>query len=444
MNRAIKTYTYPDGEIQRVETVRGFTWDDLSFVTPPFAPSVIKALARLYRDYIIPKHPESYGTLVFFHIPEGSLFTLQPSHNVVLYDTQIQAKALFQTHLQTSEFQFQEQILQNAWEDLRTRGLIEVVSGTGSGLSFLPVSGKIGFLSDISYGEVPVVNASFFLMDFSDCDSPYDVLGTPYGLMHHNGITLSPPLFGREALGVGQDGRVRIFHPTLRDVTVEIDGKRYHDGNGCTFHGRPAERTTPPSFGSDWVIVGNRVVAIHDGGETPIPMAGFVLSFPEKRRVVAQTVQYHGFEQLRFGIQVGPALLTDGVQADKLVCPFFQPGGVVPFPPTVYPLSFENGRAARIGLGCDANDSPVLVWVEGAGKLGHVKGKESAGASLAEFAAIGSELGLRQLVNLDGGGSAQIIHDGARKLRVADRVPGQNTEAERPVPNGLRVGGEVW
>lgn len=445
MNRHIETYAYPDGEIERVEVVRGFCWNDLSFVTPPFRTDVIREFARLYRCCIIPKCPEAFGTLVFFHIPDGSSLSLSDDGDgEILYDTQVKALRFFNRLRErgavSDDVRFSDEMVQREFDRLRSLGFIHVEAGIKDELSFLPVTGGIGFLSDLSCSSL-VANANFFLMDFADCDAPYDVYGTPYGLMVRDGVMLSPPLYGREALAVDKGGKVKIIYPSSSDFSVMIDGVSYENGNGCVFRCRPDEYLTPCSQGSDIVVVGDRVVAVHDGGGTVIPMAGFVVASSCPVKIVDTCVHYHGFEQYRFAIQVGPCLLKEGHVATTLSCPFFHQGGPVPFPPTVYPLSFKDGKAARIGLGSDWDDEPVLLWAEGAGKNGYVKGRESAGVSLSEFADICKGLGLKHLINLDGGGSAQVVHDGERDLLIADRYHGTNAEAERPVPNGLWLGG---
>ena len=89
-------------------------------------------------------------------------------------------------------------------------------------------------------------------------------------------------------------------------------------------------------------------------------------------------------------------------------------------------------------LGTDSGGTPVILWAEGAGKLKYSPGKESCGASLSEMEDICQKLGLVNAVNLDGGGSAQIILNGIRSLRVSDRNP-DNTEAERAIPVGLVI-----
>ena len=72
-------------------------------------------------------------------------------------------------------------------------------------------------------------------------------------------------------------------------------------------------------------------------------------------------------------------------------------------------------------------------------KLGHKAGVDSCGATLADMAKICAELGMHNAVNLDGGGSAQILLKNIRHLCVSDRNAADYSEAERPVPMGLMV-----
>ena len=81
----------------------------------------------------------------------------------------------------------------------------------------------------------------------------------------------------------------------------------------------------------------------------------------------------------------------------------------------------------------------MLLWAEGAGKLGYQAGIDSRGASLRDMAEICSELGMKYAINLDGGGSAQILLQGQRDLRISDRNREDNSDAERLVPLGLIV-----
>ena len=108
------------------------------------------------------------------------------------------------------------------------------------------------------------------------------------------------------------------------------------------------------------------------------------------------------------------------------------------YPPSLYPLDYCKDRAPRIAIGCDYTGRPVLVWAEGAGKLRYTPGVDSCGASLSEMANICQNIGLKNALNLDGGGSAQILINNRRSLLISDRNP-DDSEAERAVPVGLMI-----
>ena len=55
------------------------------------------------------------------------------------------------------------------------------------------------------------------------------------------------------------------------------------------------------------------------------------------------------------------------------------------------------------------------------------------------MADIAEDLGMVNAVNLDGGGSAQILINNQRYLRISDRNKKDNSDAERLVPLGLIV-----
>ena len=203
-------------------------------------------------------------------------------------------------------------------------------------------------------------------------------------------------------------------------------------------------------------LVGNRVVAVKNGGSIEIPTSGFVLQIPKKAALSPGSdvsdaeecfiepgadVIYHGLEGVRFGIQVGNSIVRDGIRTKNFISKFYniKQLGSVPFPPSLYPLDFEKARAARMALGADRDGKPVIFWAEGAGKFGINAENDSTGASLSEMADIAIALDLIDVINLDGGGSAQILLDNERSLMISDRKKEDNSEAERLVPIGLMV-----
>ena len=151
-----------------------------------------------------------------------------------------------------------------------------------------------------------------------------------------------------------------------------------------------------------------------------------------------ETVVYHGLEDILFGIQAGNSVVINGEKTEHFRSPFYNIRRLwsTSYPPSLYPLDYQRDWAPRIALGEDGSGRPMLVWAEGAGKLHYTPGKDSCGASLSEMAELCSSLGMVNGVNLDGGGSAQILLDGQRSLLISDREP-DNSEAERAIPAAI-------
>ena len=328
------------------------------------------------------------------------------------------------------------------WNALEKADSLHVISGKLPVTTIIPVGDNIGYLSQTEQTAAMKVNASFFIMDRFDCSTIYDHVGTPLGLLVKDGVVKNPPLFAREALLVRKDGSVRVEQPKLPDLKIEIGGISYEHGKNAVIYSRPDRNRTPIHPGKKLVIIGNRVAAVCSGISAVIPTSGFVLCPDgECNARPGDAVTYRGMEDVCFGIQVGNSIIKNGVKTEKFISRFYNIKALerVPFPPSLYPLDFQKARAARIALGADEQGKPIIVWAEGAGKLEYTPGKDSCGASLSEMAEICDAVGMVNAVNLDGGGSAQILLNNRRSLLISDRNAPQNTEAERPIPLGLIV-----
>ena len=189
------------------------------------------------------------------------------------------------------------------------------------------------------------------------------------------------------------------------------------------------------------MIIGRQVAAVC-GGSAPVPGSGFVIRTNDCCDIKAgDTVTYGGMEDVNFGIQVGNSIIRDGVKTAGFISKFYNIKGIsrIAFPPSLYPLDYNGARAARIAIGADSEGKPMILWAEGAAKLGHTPGMDSCGASLREMAQICADVGMHNAVNLDGGGSAQILLKNRRELQISDRNGDDHSEKERPVPMGLMI-----
>ncbi|MGE4454326.1 MAG: phosphodiester glycosidase family protein [Sphaerochaeta sp.] len=442
MRTTIITETHDNGEIQRFQTVQDFSWNDLQFSTPGFDKRAIKEIERLYTINIVAKNPAAYGHLVFFHVDEQRTIPFPLDFNNTQFFLKNLASSAWLNHLVqegrlhwNNRWECDDRSVVTFLEELEAEELLTLVKGKQASLRFIPLSASLGFLSSLQSSLA--VNSHFFLMDPTDLDSPFCELGTPHGLALKDKVVINPPLNHRPCLLVDSEGVCKIGEVALTDLSLEIDSHIYEHGKHAVYYFRPDKRITPPTTGVDIVIVGNRVVALQRGGNTIIPMAGFVLSLPDEIRVHDVLVRYLGLESYQFGVQVGPAMVQQSNMVGSLCCPFYNPllGGIS-FPPTVYPLPYDSARAARIALGSDKDGEPTLVWAEGASKLHYIPGQGSCGASLLELAQFCTRQHYQEIINLDGGGSAQIRYQGKRYLQIADRYV-NDEEAERPIPLAL-------
>lgn len=442
MKSEFRTVKRPDGETERLQTVRLPDWESLAFFRPQPAEDPLPGLLRIYRQFIVPAFPWIFRQMVLVRTPERR----QGPAAGGLSDPEARLLAAAETlrkglRLVRGEPRFRTEEARLLWKELEKGGFLGTACGKLPITQIIPVSERMGFLSESEKKAQLKVNASFFIMDPFDCASPYDSVGTPFGLCVKNGEILSPPLYGREALLVRRSGRVSAEKPSLRDLTIEIGGKTFREGENAAILSRPASRKTARGKTAEAAIIGRRVAAVSFSGGLSVPAAGFVLRSPELSGISeGAEVRYHGLEDVIFGIQAGSSLLRDGVRSGGFLSPFYNIRKLqrTPYPPSLYPLNYEKDRAARIALGADKEGCPMLLWAEGAPKIGYRRGETSCGASLSETEEYCMAAGMVNAVNLDGGGSAQILLHGKRELELSDRRE-DGSEQERPVPLGLIV-----
>lgn len=446
MESEIKVFAYSGGEIQRVQLVRPDSWSELNFLPMEYGEGALECFAHIYRKFLVPAQPWVFGNMVMFRIPDDMEvpFPFETEKYGAVADRLTAAAAAMEKHVRIvgKKPVFSDSEVKAFWDGLVGRNCLQIVSGKLPVTTFIPVGNKTGYLSRAETAAAMKVNASFFIMDRFDCATLYDHVGTPLGLCVKDGIIVNPPLFEREALLVSKDGKAFVAQPKLEDLRIEINGVSYEAGKNAVIFTRPNSNRTPPAKGKKLVIIGTKVAAVHQGLRVPIPTSGFVL-LPKMPCDVkpGDTVIYRGMENIQFGIQVGNSIVRNGEKTEGFVSRFYNICALerVPFPPSLYPLDFHKARAARIALGADKEGKPMLLWAEGAGKLGYTPGKDSCGASLSELASICKEMGMVHGVNLDGGGSAQILMNNCRSLLISDRKEQDSSEAERPVPLGLIV-----
>lgn len=439
MNSEIFEFERENGEKQRVQRVRWDSWQELNFLTPSPAEDAFDAFCGIYQNYLVPAGPWIFGHMVLFHLPEKFSGTSDSEAVTLRKYTEILQKGV-SVHGDRPRFRNPE--AETLYRSLEAENCLRIISGKLPATKFIPVGNIAGRLSSSHEQARLKVNSSFFIMDCFDAATKYDVLGTPFGLAVKDGTVLRPPLFGREALMVRKDGGASVEKPGFADISVILDGRTYKEKENAEFFSRPEFRVTSRGKGTDLVIVGREIRDVLPAGRNPVPASGFVMRIQDSTDTVpGAQIEYGGMDDVLFGIQVGNSTVTDGVPSKSFSSRFYniyRPYRTE-FPPSLYPLDYDTARAARTAIGADRENRPVLIWAEGRAKYGHEPGKDSCGASLSELADICAELGMYNGVNMDGGGSAQILIDNRRSLRVCDRSPKDFSETERPVPSGLFV-----
>ena len=445
MQSEIKTYTYPNGDIQRVQIVRWDDWSKLDFLGMSYGEGALECFANVYRNFLVPAAPWMFGNMIMFHIPADLQvdFPFDTGKYGTVADRLTATSAALKAGVSIigGKPVFKNEKIKAFWQALEQRNSIQIISGKLPTTMVIPVGDRPGYMTQTEPDAKLKVNASFFIMDRFDCATIYDQVGTPFGLCVKDGLVTNPPLYHREALLVDKAGQVSVKPLDVTELEIEINGQVFTPGKNATLYTRPSRLRTPGGSGKKIVVVGNRVAAVC-GGSVAIPASGFVLCPKEKCEISAgDPVVYRGLENVQFGIQVGNSIVVDGKKTQAFQSKFynikaFEP---VPYPPSLYPMDFAKARAARIALGADKDGKPMLLWAEGAAKFGYIPGRGSCGASLTEMADICADVGMVNAVNLDGGGSAQILLDNQRSLEISDRNREDHSEAERPVPLGLII-----
>ncbi|MBQ6559846.1 MAG: phosphodiester glycosidase family protein [Erysipelotrichaceae bacterium] len=443
MNSEIHHLTLSDSSHLKVQSVHLDRFDDLRFLKPVSDPQAFHKLCDLYRDYIIPKYPLVFGTLIHFYAPEDLdiPFSCYDERYGMIYDKTVLCNVLFHKHihLHHNKLSFDDNETESLFHSLQERNCLRISKGKLPTLSILPVSSSLGFLSETEKEAKLKVNASFFLMDLFDLGSIYDQLGTPFGLCVKDGTILQPPLFDREVLLMKND-HISITNIYLNQLDIYIDGVSYRDGRNASFLSRPKQKRSP-SGGYDIIVINDRVIACKEGGNCEIPSSGFVIHLNGKISIREPFVTYQGLEDVSFALQVGNSVIKDGKMTETFLSPFYKilEFWKTSYPPSMYPHNYHADRAPRIVLGADQGNKPMLLWFEGAAKFGHDPLKDSVGASLSEAAEISKELGMQNGTHLDGGGSAQILLDNQRELTISDRKKKDLKENERAIPMALYV-----
>ena len=345
-------------------------------------------------------------------------------------------------------------------------------------------------------------NSAFFLLEHDDLVSHHSALGEGHSLWAAGGVIQRPALFRRGAIWQTERGAwaigllgpadmdthlpggLRLFHHLRRPPADGARGARalpftlndegpsdvtlYTRYYGVASRGRVLGRTPAAPGRLELTAVDRRVVGHREGGDLPLPHNGLIISFAPGvlaaeawRRLRAALedgarLDYHFArpEQttIRQALQTGPILLQGGASpltddyleaeeqfwASRRLADGAWQVGVVP---TSYKTDIHETRAGRAGIGITGDGGLVAVLVAGVNEGMGVPGEDSFGATLGELTELLRAAGAVSALNLDGGGSTQVVHEGAYLLVPGDRRGQPGVPYRRLVPAAAFVGG---
>ncbi|MFE1587496.1 phosphodiester glycosidase family protein [Streptomyces sp. NPDC058737] len=319
-----------------------------------------------------------------------------------------------------------------------------------------------------SAAATAAVNAGFFVLD-PRAGAP----GDPAGVGVYDGRLLSEPVAGRPALVVHDNGRrTEIARLTwkgriaTRAASLPLNGVNRVPGliRNCGGSAGDTPTSLPlhditctnpdeliaftPDYG-DRTPVGEGLEAVLDAHERvvelrsprggTIPRGGSSVQATGER-VADLTALAHVGDRLRVSttllddrgrrmspsprtdiVNAGPELVRDGrVHVTPVTDGMVHPGD-----PSWY-YGWVHKRNPRTLAGVDGAGRTVLVTADG-------RSTDSLGLSIAESAAVARSLGLRDAVNLDGGGSTTMVAEGAVLNSPSDAA------GERPVGDALLI-----
>lgn len=257
------------------------------------------------------------------------------------------------------------------------------------------------------YQALAAVNASYFAVN-----------GDILGVTRIDNLVAGTTYFTRSAFGLDADG-APAFGEISYNGQITLGGRSLYIGgvdcergeNMVVIYNRAyGERTGTNEFGTEYVVRGGKVTAIA-GGNTPIPKDGFVVSA-------------HGSAQEAFaGVRKGdPAVLAEDLGTEWNDCPqilgagprLLENGRVnVTVAQEEFPDDIRYGRAPRSAVGVMKNGNFLLAVVDGRQESSH-------GLTLTEWAKLLQEMGAVDAINLDGGGSSELVVGGAIQNSPSD------------------------
>lgn len=253
------------------------------------------------------------------------------------------------------------------------------------------------------------INGSYFGLD-----------GSIIGLLKIDGEIVSTPELPRTALGIMPDGKLfidqvhyegKIELPDSRTVPINAVNRERADDELILYNGLYAPATGSNNFGIEYVVVNGKVTAVNTNNSV-IPPDGVVLSaHGAAARLISclkvgdsvkinQTIG-NEWDKTRHALGAGPMLVKNNS--------VFLTTKVEEFGSDV-----AGGRAPRTAIGLKPDGSILAVVVDG-------RQENSIGMTLLELALFMQEMGAQDAMNLDGGGSSEMVIKGKIVNKPSDK-----------------------
>lgn len=277
------------------------------------------------------------------------------------------------------------------------------------------------------YNAIAAVNASYF-----------SLAGEILGNTKINGVVAGTTYFTRSTIGINSDGSI-IFGRTNYYGKINMAGQSINIGgvdsergaNSLVIYNLHQGKTTGTNdFGVEYIVVDGIVTNIFvNKGNNEIPINGFVVSAHGTVAELIKETQIGDrvvFDESIIDVDnVGDFNMSDNVLSagPRLV----KNGAVyVNVDEEKFPNDIRNGRAPRSAVGVTQYGDYILAIVDG-------RQAHSKGCTLTEWATILlKDFGAVNAINLDGGGSTELVVKG-------DIVNSPSDGKERPVGNALLI-----
>lgn len=247
---------------------------------------------------------------------------------------------------------------------------------------------------------IAAVNGSYFGLD-----------GSIIGLLKIDGQIASTPELPRTALGIMPDGKLlidqvqydgKVLLPDGQTVTINAVNRERGENELIVYNGMYAPATGSNNYGQEYVVVNDKVTAIIPSN-SPIPSEGVVLSAHGEAAKLMSTLKVGDTVK----IQQTLGTVWDNTEQVLGAGPMLVKNSSVFLTTKIEEFGSDvaGGRAPRTAIGLKTDGQILAVVVDG-------RQEDSIGMTLLELALFMQELGAQDAMNLDGGGSSEMVVKG--------------------------------